>query len=115
LLLGEEGRNASMIDSHQQLERRDANRFSLRLACLLQERHHRDNVLKLYTRDISSYGAFFYLGHRLPMDAPVEMNLLLPLRDSNQSLLSTQGKVIRSDRKGIAVRFDSEIKIPQPR
>ena len=100
-----------MTDYYQGHERRDLERFDLRLACLLQELKHKENVLKLYTRDISSYGAFFYIDHPLPIDTQVEMTLLLPVMQPNQSLINTYGKVIRSHRKGIAVRFNSKINI----
>jgi c-di-GMP-binding flagellar brake protein YcgR len=98
-----------MIDSDRPGERRDSDRLDLRLACLLQEFNHRGTVLKLYTKDISCRGAFFYLGHPLPVDTHVEMDLLVPAMDSNQRLINAHGKVIRANRKGIAVRFDSKI------
>ena len=103
----------SMTGYDQRHERRDLERFDLRLACLLQELKHREKVFKLYTRDISSHGAFFYIDHPLPIDTQVEMTLLLPVMEPNQSLINTNGKIIRSHRKGIAVRFNSRINIPK--
>lgn len=94
-------------------ERRVSERQKLRLACLLQEGDRRGSVLKLYTRDISCCGAFFYFTDRFPSGAPVEMDLLLPFGSPGQSLIKTKGRVIRSDRRGIAVRFDSEIRVLQ--
>lgn len=100
-----------MTEDYQLCERRELERFDLRLACLLQELKHREKVFKLYTKDISSYGAFFYIDHPLPINTQVEMTLLLPVMQPNQSLINACGKVIRSHRNGIAVRFDSQINI----
>lgn len=99
----------STIECRQQTERRDSRRLNLRLACLLKECGGQANVLKLYTKDVSSGGAFLYFGHRFPLDLPVLIDLLLPAGGSHQALVNTQGRVIRCDRKGIAVRFDAAV------
>lgn len=103
------------IECRQQTERRDSHRLNLRLACLLKERGDQENVLKLYTKDVSSGGAFLYFGQRLSVDVPVLIDLLLPAGGSHQALVNTQGRVIRCDRKGIAVRFDSPVELLQTR
>ena len=51
-------KNSQVIDYYQHEERRDSDRFNIRLACLLQELKDRENVLKLYTRDISFISSF---------------------------------------------------------
>jgi hypothetical protein len=102
---------------HEQ-ERRDSKRLSLRLPCLLHKVKDRQHILKLYTRDISNSGVFFYIDHSLSLDTEVEMVISLCFATSSAGLTSACGKVVRSDRKGFGVRFNSGIDIsgvPQQR
>jgi hypothetical protein len=94
-----------------QRERRNSERLSLRLACLLHELKDKQHILKLYTRDISNSGAFFYIDRPLTLDTEVEMVISLCLASSGPGLTNASGKVIRSDKKGIGVRFKSRIDI----
>jgi hypothetical protein len=88
-------------------DRRILQRFNLRLEAVLKELHERERALELYTRDISSDGAFFYTDSPLPVDSNVELTLFLPPGDPKKSKIKVDGKVIRTEPNGIAVRFDS--------
>jgi hypothetical protein len=87
-------------------ERRNIERFDLHLLSLIRELKSREQALELYTRDISSDGAFFETDYPIPVDTRLEMVVFLPVGKAQKSRISTSGTVIRSDRGGIAVRFD---------
>ena len=88
-------------------DRRGLQRFNLRLEAILQELRDRAEGLELYTRDISSDGAFLYTDHPLPLDSSVELTLMLPVGEVSKSKIKVDGRVIRAEQDGIAVRFDS--------
>ncbi len=61
--------------------------------------------LELFTRDVSSKGAYFYTGSPLPIDTGLAMTLFLPVGQTT-SKISVAGKVVRTEDDGMAVRFD---------
>jgi hypothetical protein len=92
-------------------EKRAVQRFDLRLHAVLQELEHRGNQLELYTRDISSDGAYLCMERPLPPDTPVELTFFLPVQQKIRSKIQTNGRIIRSEDEGIAVRFESDYQI----
>ena len=72
------------------------------------ERKEREKVLELYTRDISSDGAFFYTNEPLPVDTDLSMTLFLPAGPTPKGKISVDGKVIRTEQEGMAVRFNPD-------
>jgi len=88
-------------------DRRGLQRFNLRLQAILQQLRDQDQALELYTRDISSDGAYLYTDSPLPLDSDVELTLYLPLGEITKSKITVDGRVVRAERDGVAVRFDS--------
>ena len=100
-----------MNDRHEAQEKRGLQRFDLRLYTVLEELQNRENQLELYTRDISSDGAYICTEDPLPIDTPVELTFFLPVKQKIRSKIHTNGKVIRTEKEGIAVRFHSKYQI----
>ena len=72
----------------------------------------------LTTRDVSSGGAFLLSSQHLPEGMTVRLEFLLSLDtltplvgDGKKARVRVKGEVVRSDRAGIAIRFDSSCKI----
>jgi hypothetical protein len=93
------------------LERRILARFNLQLRSILKKLQDGEEVLELFTRDVSSKGAFFLTGNPLPVDTSLSMTLYLPVGESVNSVLSVAGKVVRTEDEGMAVRFDPSYRL----
>jgi hypothetical protein len=89
-------------------DRRGIGRFNLRLRSLIKELREREKILELYTRDVSSDGAFFYTNDPLPVDTDLSMTLFLPAGPTPKGKISVDGKVIRTEQDGMAVRFNPD-------
>ena len=100
-----------MNDTSEPQDKREVQRFDLRLHTVLQEMEDRACQLELFTRDISSDGAFLCMEHPLALGTPVEMTFFLPVRQKIRSRIQTKGRVIRSEPLGMAVRFESDYQI----
>ncbi len=87
-------------------ERRDLSRFNLRLRSVLKKLQNGEEVLELFTRDVSSSGAFFLTNKPLPIDTTLAMTLFLPVGQSAIGKIGVAGKVVRTEEEGMAVRFD---------
>lgn len=106
-----EQRITGMNDRYEVQEKRGLERFDLRLYTVLEELRNRENQLELYTRDISSDGAYICTEDPLPLDSPVELTFFLPVKQKIRSKIQTNGMVVRSEKDGIAVRFHSKYQI----
>ncbi len=95
----------------EEQEKRSLRRFDLRLYTVLEEMEHSANHLELYTRDISCDGAYICTEDPLPLDTPLELTFFLPVKQKIRSKIQTNGKVVRSENDGIAVRFHSKYQI----
>jgi hypothetical protein len=93
-----------MSTDNQTQERRCIDRYDLRLLSLVRAPH--EAALELYTRDVSSEGAFFFTDRPLPVDSRLQMTLFLPAKGFGPSKIATHGEVVRTDRDGIAVHFN---------
>lgn len=100
-----------MNDMIQQEEKRGVQRFDLKLHTVLNELEQRVDQLELYTRDISSDGAYLCMENPLPLHTSVELTFFLPVRRRIRSKIQTNGRIIRSDSQGVAVRFESGYQI----
>jgi hypothetical protein len=107
------GTHENSIGEHGggELEKRGVERFDLRLFTLLEELENRPHQLQLYTRDISSDGAYLRTDDPLPLDTSVELTFYLPVQQEIRSKIHTNGRVVRSEKEGMAVRFDSKYQI----
>lgn len=100
-----------MEDALEEQEKREVQRFDLRLHTVLQKLENRASQLELYTRDISSDGAYLCMERPLPLDTSVELTFFLPVRQRIRSKIQTNGRVIRSEKEGMAIRFESNYQI----
>ena len=100
-----------MNETIVQQDKREVQRFDLRLHTVLKELENRPCQLELFTRDISSDGAFLCMEEPLALGTPVELTFFLPVRQKIRSRIQTKGRVIRSESAGMAVRFESDYQI----
>ncbi len=93
-------------------ERRHVQRFLLKAFAVVQTMlPAREKVFELSTQDISSAGAFFPMKVPLPTGEKVRVTLYLSIsaiRDfPAKARIMTDGKVVRSTNRGMAVAFGS--------
>ncbi len=108
------------MDASATEERRKLERFDLNAPARVQVELEsgRKEELDLTTKDVSSAGAFLYSQERVPEGANLRLEFFISL-DALNSLVGEKGrvkvrvngKVIRVDSDGIAVRFDSKYKM----
>lgn len=98
-------------------EQRQFERFTLTLPTRMETVvSNRKQIFKLKTRDISAAGAFidtaekFAEGTRFKLDFTVPSNRIKELTGA-LSLIESEGCVVRSTSKGIAICFDKECQI----
>ena len=100
-------------------EKRKLERFELHApAKIALIESGRKKYLEMIAKDISSAGAFLFSDQPFSAGANVQIEILLSL-EALRRLAGRQGKVkvrvhgtvIRSDPKGIAVRFDGKLRI----
>ena len=98
-------------------ERRQFERFPLTLPTRMKMITSNDNqVFELETWDISAAGAFvitnekFSKGTRFKLDLTVPSNRIKELTGL-QSLIESEGSVIRSSPIGVAIKFDKKCQI----
>lgn len=98
-------------------ERRQFERFPLTLPARMEMIPSNDNqVFDLETCDISAAGTFvltkekFSEGTRFKLDLTVPSNRIKELTGA-QSLIESEGKVIRSSPIGVAIQFDRKCQI----
>ncbi len=101
-------------------ERRRLERFDLNAPARVQVELESGGKeeFDLTTKDVSSAGAFLFSEERVPKGANVKLEFLISL-EALRSLLGEKGtvkvrvngKVIRVDTDGIAVRFDNKYRI----
>jgi c-di-GMP-binding flagellar brake protein YcgR len=101
-------------------ERRKLERFDLNAPARIQVELEsgRKEELNLTTKDVSSGGAFLYSEERVPEGANVKLEFLISMEalrslvgEKGRVKVKVNGKVIRVDEDGIAIRFDSKYKI----
>ena len=100
------------------IEKRKVERFDLQLEAFISlpgEASHADKG-NLVTRDISMNGVFLITDTPLPVDAKVNVDMILTLggikkQDSQQAWIKASGKVLRTDNQGMAVGFDDKSRI----
>ena len=101
------------MTTRQNNNRRGIERFDLQVPGLIHKKEDGADEIKLYTRDISSNGAFFLTENPLQTDTDLKMTFYLPVGQSLQSKLDTMGTVIRSESDGMAVQFTSKYRISE--
>ena len=99
--------NATITDQN----RRVLGRFDLRLLSRVKKLLDGDETRELFTRDISSDGAFLLTDDPLPVDTSLSLTLYLLVGQSLKSKITVEGKVIRTEECGMAVRFEPGYKL----
>ncbi len=103
-----------------QEERRRLERFDLQAPARIeiQVEPGRKDVVTLTTRDISSMGAFVRTAEPLEEGRSVKLELLLSMDllrrfvgEKGKAKIRVRGTVVRADREGMAIAFDSRYKI----
>jgi PilZ domain len=101
-------------------ERRSLERFKLKLPSkvemLAAPQGEEKSVLKLFTSNVSSGGAFFPVSKPLPQGTPVKVSLLLDnanlrLQLAAWTLVEVRGAVLRSEPSGMVIAFEPNYKI----
>jgi len=106
-------------DQDQDQDRRHLRRFPLKAFTVVQaEASGDEKVFTLCTQDISSAGAFFPTEIPLPPGEKVRVTVFVSIaalerfRDiPSLARITTKGRVIRSGRRGMAVKFGGEYSI----
>ena len=111
-------------------EKRKVERFDLQIETMLNVQDEatnerlpmllsRDRLPVILSRDISCAGVFLVTDKPLPIGTRLDLNLLLSQHELGSKSkderinISTCGKVVRTDDRGMAVEFDKLYKISQ--
>ena len=94
-------------------ERRHLQRFTVKAFAVVQTAAPgEEKVFELHTQDISSGGAFFPMDVPLPTGEKVKITLFLSISAlerisdlPSKAKITTEGKVVRSTKQGMAVEF----------
>jgi hypothetical protein len=111
------------MEDHPDGERRQLQRFLLKAPAIVKTAvENQDMVSELFTRDISSGGAFFQTDNPLPAGSSVEITLFL-LTSAFRAWrgrpykvkITTGGTVVRTEDEGMAVAFSEQYRmVPVP-
>ncbi len=100
-------------------ENRRLERFGLELPAKIEIRKRstkETEIMNLFTGNVCAGGAFFHTDKPLPVGTQVKIDLILPLEKlkkikGKNACIKVDGKVLRSDENGMAVRFNKRYKI----
>ena len=100
------------------IERRHIARFELKVLArlILYASGRKKEMLQLYTKNICTGGAFLETNSYVPEGTNVQMDFVLPINKiieliGASSYVKINGKVVRSEEKGIAIMFDKDYEI----
>jgi hypothetical protein len=103
------------MDTNQ--ERRRLERFTIELPAKIEAAGAEQRLLNLFTKDISSGGAYFRTQKPLPVGTEVRVDLVLPLdklkkflSDREKVTVNVTGTVLRAEPRGMAVGFSEDYK-----
>ncbi len=111
---------STIVNESDTEERRRLERFDLNAPArlLVELGSGRKEQLDLTTKDMSSAGAFLYSQEQIPEGVNVKLEFFISLEtlhslvgEKGRVKVKVNGKVIRVDTDGIAVRFDNKYKI----
>ncbi len=100
-------------------ERRGIKRFGLQIPTIVisADPARQTEKLCLLSRDLSGFGGFF-TGHKdLLLDSLVDLRIILDFNNScgsqanRYSVIEVEGRVLRKEREGVAIRFDGKFRI----
>jgi len=100
------------------IKKRKIERFFLELPIYLtvNNSNRKQKTLELQTSNICSDGAFVKTDEPLSIGTMVDISIILSLKrltkfKGKKSLINVSGFVIRTDQRGMAIRFDNKSKI----
>ena len=105
-------------------ERRKLERFTIELPAKIEvvSINQKEMRLTLFTKDISSGGAYFRTQKPLPVGTEVRVDLVLPLdklkkflNDREKVTVNVTGTVLRAEPRGMAVGFSEDYKFGSAR
>jgi hypothetical protein len=111
---------SSIVEDSDTDERRRLERFALNAPARVQVELEsgRKEELELTTKDLSSDGAYLFSQDQVPQGTSVRLEFLISLDalhnfvgEKGRVKVKVNGKVIRVDSDGIAIRFDSKYKL----
>ena len=99
-------------------EKRSMERYDLHLPAVLTFEREAGEIShqKVVTKNVCAGGSFCTKGLTLPSGTDVKMDLIVSLEkyknlDVRKSHISVSGKILRSDKKGMAVCFNQQYQI----
>ncbi|HEA69511.1 MAG TPA: hypothetical protein ENI07_22270 [Desulfobacterales bacterium] len=99
-------------------EKRKMERFELKVFSKIQVESgwHNTDTIELNTENICSNGAYFKTSKPLPVGTSVSLAMKLKVNSKLKSTINlmaieVSGKVIRSEKDGMAIRFDNGYKM----
>ena len=97
-------------------ERRKLERFDLRLPAEIECVAPIKHKFSVLTRNISAGGAYFDTTIRFPESTRLKINLFVSIKGTEnmppkQVQIDVRGFVLRSERTGMAVRFDKDYRM----
>jgi NAD(P)H-flavin reductase len=100
------------------IKKRKMERFFLELPIYLtvNRSNSKQGILKLQTSNVCADGAFVKTDEPLSIGTKVDIRMILSLEKltkfrGKKSLINVSGVVIRTDQRGMAIRFDNKFKI----
>ena len=100
------------------IEKRKVERFNLELEAFITSpgKAGQADMGNLVTRDVSMNGAFLVTDAPLPVGSKISVDMILTLagkekQNTQQAWIKASGKVLRTDRQGMAVAFDDRSRI----
>lgn len=101
-----------------EIERRKMERFSLEVPAMLSigDKSEQPMAFEVMTDNICAGGAFFITDTHMSVGTDVEMDLILSLKandniEEKKTRIDISGRVIRTNERGVAVRFDKKYNI----
>ena len=99
------------------MEKRHVERFDLNLEAHVRIAGEPPGIQAAYlrTRDVSMNGAYLLTPEPLPIGTKVNVDVVLSLgglapSETRKALIKASGAVLRTDHKGMAIRFDETSK-----
>ena len=95
------------------IDKRQVERFDLNLETFVLANHDtpKTQPQMLMTRDVSMNGVYLLTDEPFPIGTEVKVDVILPLESlmpsvNQKALIKASGEVLRTDGKGMAIRFD---------
>jgi hypothetical protein len=99
------------------VENRSMKRFGVQIPAMVSDCRNetQTDCIQMFTKDISSHGAFFLTPTKLELGTEIDISLMLPallpmIPNEEQTTIQLKGKIVRTASDGIAVAFNGNFK-----